>query len=411
VTGTAAPDFVHFVDRMAHALAEHSPTFEAFVAAMPGVLPDEALTSLRRVGGPHARRLAEDARRDRAETTIDQCAALPLPPPLDSEFRFDATTARILARSLVEVTGPGDEILLIGVPSVAVEIAGLGADRTVRFLGPDNCVTAAVRSAFGDAPLLLDQGPGGTAAAALLDPPWYAEPMEELIGVCAAGCRQGALVTLVLPPAGTRPDVAADRAMFLAIAAAAGMTPTGAEGPVCYRTPLFELSALERQGIARLPCWRRADAVELALTGERADRTWIASRPVELSVGGIRLRLVRGEADAGTTLAPIGGHEVFPSVSTRAPGRSRATLWTTANRAFAIDHDAARAALDQLARAPHLLQSGIYLEENDPPRDPRVEPADHLIHQLVELVGREIDDACRLVGDGAWLVTKMEWRC
>ena len=36
---------------------------------------------------------------------------------------------------------------------------------------------------------------------------------------------------------------------------------------------------------------------------------------------------------------------------------------------------------------------------------PCVAADDRLIHQLVELVGRELDDARRLVGDGAWLMT------
>lgn len=407
-------DFAQFVDNLAVKFVEHSPTFEAFVAALPGVLPDEALAALRRIGGRNAQRLAADAATDRAGPIIDQCALLPLPHPLDSEFRFDAPTARILATALVNSTKPGDELLLVGVPSVAAELGSMGVDRRIRFLGPDNCVTDAVRAAIGDERLLLDQGPGRTAAAALLDPPWYSGPMAELIEVGAAGCRKDALITLILPPMGTRPEIVADRSAFLAAAARAGLTATGASGPVCYRTPLFELAAMERQGIARLASWRHGEALEFVVTDARRQRRWTAPRSSELCVSGVRLRLVAGSRTAGPSLDPIDGHEVFRSVSARAPGRERASLWTTTNRAFAVDYHLAHDALGELAAVSRadgqVLHLGISRPQNDPATVPCVAAGDGLIHQLIELIGREVDDARRLVGDGAWLKTEMDWR-
>lgn len=406
----AADGFTSFVDGLAARLVEHSPTFESFVVAMPGVMPDEALAALRRMPGEAAARLAADAAVDRAGPLIDQCGQLPLPHPLDSEFRFDRMTADILAKGLVDSTRPGDEILLVGVPSVAASLASMGADRRIRFLGPDNCVTAAVRAAISDGRLLLQQGPGGTAAAALLDPPWYLEPMRALIGVCAHGCRRGALVNLVVPPIGTRPEVAGDKAAFLAFAAAAGLMPTGRGGPVCYRTPLFELAAMERQGIARLASWRRGECVEFAVTGTSAPVPWTPPVATELSVAGVRLRLVRGDRRGGADLVPLGAHEVYPSVSARSSGRGAATLWTTTNRAFVVDFDMAAACMARIARDPDVLQMGFFPQENDPLPEPRVAGGDGLIHQLTELIGREVADARRLVGDGAWHETAMEWR-
>lgn len=410
MTSSPTVGFTDFVDNLALQLVGHSPTFESFVIAMPGVLPDEALASLHRMTGPQAERLAADAANDRAGSLIDQCAALPLPHPLDSEFRFDDTTAKILARGLIAATRPGDEILLIGVPTVAIELAAIAEDRTIRFLGPDNCVTAAVRDAFANRTILLDQGPGRTAAAALLDPPWYAAPMSELIQICAWGCREGALAKLVMPPIGTRPEIAVDRSAFLNFAAEAGMVQTGTSAPVCYRTPLFELAALERQGIARLPSWRRGEVVEFKVGASAGLRTWQAPQTIEFSFAGVRLRLVSGDPGGGATLVPIAGQEVFPSVSVRAPGRSRATLWTTTNRAFAVDLAAAQAAFSDLALNPELLQARLYAQQNNTLAENHVETSGELIHQLVELVGRELGDARRLVGDGAWLKAEMDWR-
>lgn len=405
----AAIDFTRFVDDLAATLVDYSPTFEAFVVAMPGVLPDEALAALRRMPGTNAQRLASDAVTDRANANLDQCSLLPLPHPLDAEFRFDDITATILATALVESSRDGDEILLIGVPSVAIALAAMQVDRRVRFLGPDNCVTAAVVAAFGDRPLLLDQGPGGTAATALLDPPWYEGPMTELIRVCAAGCRAGALVKLVLPPLGTRPEIALDRSTFFSVATAAGLEPTGIDGPVCYRTPLFELAALEQQGIARLPSWRRGEAVEFRAGGNPDRQRWVPPFATEFSVAGVRLRLVSG-ASGSESLVPITSHEVFPSVSARTPGRGLATLWTTTNRAFSVNYDLAYRAFSAMAANPEVLHLGFYSSKNDLSGDPRVASADELIHQLIQLIGRETGDARRLVGEGAWLETEMEWR-
>jgi hypothetical protein len=238
--------------------------------------------------------------------------------------------------------------------------------------------------------------------------------MAKLIEVGAAGCRKGALITLILPPMGTRPEIAADRSSYLAAAARAGLTATGASGPVYYRTPLFELAAMERQGIARLASWRHGEALEFVITDARCQRRWTAPRSSELSVSGVRLRLVAGPRTAGPNLDPIDNHEVFRSVSARAPGRERATLWTTTNRAFAVDYHLAHDALGELAAVSRadgqVLHLGIARPQNDLATLPCVAAGDGLIHQLIALIGREVTDARRLVGDGAWLKTEMDWR-
>ena len=405
-------EFVAFVDELAMKLVDHAPTFQAFVAALPGVFPDEALAALRRLGGPNAERLAADAATDRAGDLIDQCAMLPLPHPIDSEFRFDEATARILAKTLVEATRAGDEILLIGVPSVAIELGAMDVDRQIRFLGPDNSVTDAVRAAFRDERLILTQGPGRTAAAALVDAPWYVDPMVDLIEVCAHGCRDRALVTLTFPRLGTRPGIAADRAAFFGAAASAGLLPRSGFDPVCYRTPLFELAALEQCGIGRLPSWRRGDALQFVATPDVASRRWVQPRATELTAFGIRLRLIPASEAGGSRLEPVYAHEVFPSVSSRAPRRSRATLWTTTNRAFAVDPDLTRRALGQIAYRSNgdVLHLRFAEPESELSYSSNVAPVEGLIHQLTELVGREMHDARRLVGDGAWLKTGMDWR-
>ena len=410
-TMARATDFSSFVDGQIRAQLKTCSTFSDLVSALPGVLPDEALNSLRRIGGEQAELVAADALVDRADRILNQGIGLPLPHPLDSEFRFCEDTAQLLAESLVDATRDGDELLLIGVPTVAIALATMDVDRTVRFLGPDNCVTAAVREAFAPNQLVMTQGPGGTAAAALLDPPWYREPMHALIGAGASGCRAGALLKLVIPPLGTRPEIAADRHEFLNSANSFGLVCHSGAGSVWYRTPLFELAAMEQQGIARLSRWRRGDVLDFRLEGFRGPpATWSPPRHVELTYRGARLRLVHG-AQAAKELARLSTEEVFPSVSVRAARRNEATLWTTTNRAFLVDFDAARAALAYLADiGQEVLHSRFSGEENYLLTNRTIAHDNRLIHQLVELIEREFRESRRLVGDGAWLETTMEWR-
>jgi hypothetical protein len=403
--------FRAWVDRLVVAAAPRCPTFEALVLALPGVLPDEALASLRRHPGGACDRLALDASTDRCGSVVDQVADLPLPHPLDSEYRFDAPTADALAAALVDATRPGDEILLVGTPSVALSLARAGVDRRLRFVGSDDCVTAALAEACGDA-LVIGAGIERSAAAAVVDPPWYQAPVAAMTAIAAARARPGAPVWLVVPTAGARPGADVDRAAFLQTAGGLGLGSPGRGLAVRYRSPLFELAVLACQGVGRLSAWRTGEAVLLVAGDAAAAPTAVARppRPCELTVRGVRLRVVAGDA-GGETLTPLVEGEVFPSVSSRAPGREGATLWTSGNRAFRVDPALARAALAGLwAASGHLWPEGLRSMGNDRSAFSGVARAEGLIQDLAGLIEREVSEARRLVGDGAWRETAMDWR-
>ena len=404
--------FQKVVDGLVAEAAPRCPTFEGLVLALPGVLPDEALASLRRLSQRiDVDRLVRDAATDRCDVLVNQVAVLPLPHPLDSEYRFDAATASRLAAILLEATRPGDELLLVGTPTVALELALSGADRRLRFIGSDDCVTTSLALACGDQ-LLLGRGEGCTAAAALVDPPWYSPAVASMAATCALGVQRGAPVWMVVPTYGARPGADIDRAEYLRCVTGLGLETTEDAGGVRYRTPLFELAALAAQGIGRLSAWRAGEAVLLVANGEAcAPAPGPVPRPCELTVAGVRLRVL-GDNSPNSGLVPVKGCGIFPSVSSRAQGRDTATLWTSGHRAFSVDTARARSALTALSADRYAVWRGrLTCDGNSPNSFSGVADEDQLIHQLAELVEREVSDARRLVGDGAWLDTAMDWRC
>jgi hypothetical protein len=412
----AGEHFEGWLDQLAKEAAGSASSFAQFVGLLPGVPPDQAMACLNRMSASSEARqvqfLLMDAAIDHAPPFLDQSARLPLPHPADSEFRFDNLTAQRLAAQLVRQTNDGDEILLVGTPTVALALADLQVDRRIRFVGSDDCVTDAIRNALSPNLVTIGAAAGRTASVALVDPPWYAEPMRAMISTCARGVKLGGVVWIVMPAIGTKLDAADDRLDFQRFAKSCGMRQSGRSAEVTYRTPLFELAAIEQQGIARLENWRSADVFEMIVREEVAvPSLQPPPRVIELTTGGLRLRLANCTQKRPLQLVPISSHEVFPSVSFRAAGRRSATLWTSGNRAFNVDATTAFAALSAISdRNEGVLHGRLTLPQNATYSNKDIEPTRRLIHELLELIDREKSDARRLVGDGAWLDTAKGWK-
>ena len=178
----------------------------------------------------------------------------------------------------------------------------------------------------------------------------------------------------------------------------------GHEGALSYRTPLFELNALRAAGVgAWLPNWRRGDLLQYI---KRASgpiwRTTTALAGFELTLAGVRLRLLSSSASGSATLAPICDGEVFPSVSARAPGRSDANLWTSGNRAFGVNPAAGLRALMSIAAEQNLWPKDLDLELSAFGRPAPIDSIQSLIHKLSDLADREFAEAASIVGVAAW---------
>lgn len=409
------------IDRLIADALPRSATIADLMPRLAGAGPTEVIQALNRaLAEPALRSLAAsvlDMRPMQQNVTIsahDRC--LPLPHPLDSEWRFTDSSVSAIIDHLLDVTSAGDTLLLVGTPSVAIGLACSNADRRFSFVGPGDAVTDAVQDRFADDTRLVPFSPLA-AKAALFDPPWYIEAFRAMAKTAVRGVMTGGHVFAAMPREATRPRMAESVSEMMAAAAAVGLRPDGSRSlEVAYDTPLFELSALEQLGLPNaLGSWRRGDLVHLRKFSEVSiDGKRPMPRPahVELTLEGCRVRLALGTGIRGVGFGAVEDHEISRSISARSPTRKRANLWTSTNRAFSVDESDCIVALLGLAREEDLLLPKRFTHRRiESLHHNAVEQNVNLIHRLRELFVREIADAQRLLGEGSWLRSAKGIRC
>lgn len=334
---------------------------------------------------------------------LDQGQALALPHPLDAEWRFDDATADRLLDRAVAATSPGEAILLLGVPTVALRAMASSAERRFVIRSEANVIGAALEAKTADDPRFVTEASDGCACA-ILDPPWYPAVFDLLVGLAAQACRAGARLLIGAPSLNVRPGVEEERRRLVEARRARGLAFLCAEADaLTYRTPAFEVAAMRAGGVGRwLPDWRRGDLLVFEKRGVGAPPAPIPQTPAfELTLQGIRIRLLAQPAIAQTWLEPLVPGEIFPSVSTRAAGRKRANLWTSGNRAFACDAGLALAALQRLATRHGLWPKGLKMPPIDVRIRQEVDPIQSL-EDLAQIVARDHADMTSLVGEASW---------
>jgi len=353
--------FARFVDgEVLRLLSMGATSFTNLLRRLPSVYPTELLSSIERLLARCAipASLAERIRCEATQAGNDRPegrSLLPLPHPLDFEWRFTFDAARDLLNLATELTPSDGDVLLFGTPGLAVEALSLPTSRRLSFLGEDNIVTRrlmALNHATGS-PLSIafcgDALPQATADAVLVDPPWYMDFIRPMLEAAAAACRLGGAVLVSLPPIGTRPSAGADLAATIRFAARLGLDLIHHQPlTISYDTPFFETNALSAAGVHASSRWRRGDLIVL----RKARSTSRLSPPVrgrrrewvEASIDRMRLFIrIDTDADAGTGfegLIPLIGGNVLPSVSRRDFRRRHAQVWTSGNRIFRTDNPA-----------------------------------------------------------------------
>jgi len=387
-------------------------SFRELVAGAGGLFPTDVLQFLEAhrsddtLDGAAIESMIAEARLASPAKWLPQGHGLALPHPLDAEWRFTDTTAHKLLDLAVAATGPSDLILLIGVPTVALAAALRDDDRRYWICGEQNVINDGVigRTVL-DRRFRHDQVDGAEAGAAIVDPPWYLPQFQEMLGRASRHSRHGGLILISAPGDEVRPGIREDIARIAETALAAGLELVDeTKDGLAYRTPFFEINALRAAGIGIcLPDWRRGN---LAIYRKRSSgMTWPATPKTpsfELTVAGIRMRLLGWNDDGGEALVPLYTGEVFPSVSMRAPRRAEATLWTSGNRAFKAPGRLTLAAMLEIAARRQVWPKGLDPEVSRLRNYSSIDAVAPLIQNLCELADRESAEAASLLGSAAW---------
>jgi len=349
--------FARRIDRWVLDAARRGLTaFDDLVVSLPGVYPVAVLDALRRLASSGAlsplilARAVEDAgRRPPLQPHICHRIALPVPHPLDYDWRFgEAAINRVLGECL-GLTGPTDTVALLGTPSIMRAVVERDYPRRTLLLDR-NVVPGLVTSVrSGDAVVRCDlRGdplPNVSASVVVLDPPWYGEDMRAFLWAAHRLCTVKGHVLMSVPPVGTRPGVAGERARLSGWARALGFVPVRTlVSALPYVSPLFERNALRAEGVYAVPPeWRCGDLVVLVREHARIlSRPWEWTETDEMGgwvedvLHGVRIRVRRSapSGDMALSLLPCVPSDILPSVSRRDARRRSADVWTSGNRIF-----------------------------------------------------------------------------
>lgn len=286
--------------------------------------------------------------------------SLPEPHPLDYDWRFSISTARYLAGLVAKESHHKGAVLLLGAPSVFVEIilskplshitlidsSRELMDYLAQFELPQT-VNVIAHNLMSSTLWETDKKFG----VVVCDPPWYVEHYIAFLAQATHAASIGAVIILSLLPMNTRPNAIQDRWEILGKAQQLGLHIQGIEnGRVEYETPEFELTSLGSAGIDTDGNWRKGDLVILRKVrnlskgkiSEIASSAYSASSNgqewSEILIGKRKLKLRGPFDDYSVTpeIISIEKNDILPTVSRRYKGREAVDLWLWDNRVFGL---------------------------------------------------------------------------
>jgi len=349
-------NFIRRIDGwVLRALNDGRRSFDQLLRILPGVYPSTVLGALHRLVA--AGQLEPTAVADmvgQAQQPLYSVQRrlhppfLPIPHPLDSDWRFTQGTARRLLHTCLELSRAGESVALLGTPTLAHEAAESHFPRHVVFIDANRAVTSALEHhpalncVIHEDVLAVDYTTVPICRAVLADPPWYLDDFRCFLWASAQLCIVGGHVLLCIPPLGTRPGIEQERPELLEWAQAVGLDLVRVEpAAVRYASPPFEQNALRAEGLHGVATdWRCGDlAVFFRRCSESVSPPGRAGLPdewVEERVGhaSIRLRKKPDDGFESPMLASIVAGDILPSVSRRDARRFLVDVWTSGNRVF-----------------------------------------------------------------------------
>lgn len=292
-------------------------------------------------------------------------AELPEPHPHDYDWRFDTATAQRLANIALRESAPEGNILLLGTPSVLVELLySHEAPHTI--LLDRNPSLIEYLSRFHLPPLFslvehdllsgsLWRG-DSLVDVVLCDPPWYVEHYAAFLAQAAYVSRIGARILVSLLPPNTRPGAIVDRWEIMEIAHTLGLHVLSMEsGSIHYEIPAFEQASLSSTSIEVKKNWRMGDLVTFGKVDQPSLEVVSETLSYAISMVAdthewaellldrykVKLRGPFHDYSEEPELLSIEEHDTLPTVSRRYKGRESIDLWLWNNRVFAVRGKAA----------------------------------------------------------------------
>ncbi|MBF2067549.1 MAG: hypothetical protein IGS39_24495 [Calothrix sp. C42_A2020_038] len=369
ITDTETQIFEDSVDNwVLEALTRGVRTFDQLVASLPGVYPSLALNSLRRLASTKqisTSVLANAFKPAKPKPQLPSYSChqipLPIPHPLDYDWRFSDAAVKHLLKECAKVTQTDDTIVLLGTPSLLRmgikepylrHLVLLEASQTIT----DSLAQAVPKAQVIRCDVMREPLPSLTASAVVLDPPWYLEHIQSFLWTACQLCLLGGHILISMPPVGTRPGMKEEWAKILDWAQQLGLTLVKLEqSALSYTTPPFELNVLRAEGLNAVSReWRHGDLAVFS----RSHQTQIP-RPTVPSLEdewteevllGVRIRVRQPNIldFADPSLISLVPGDVLQSVSRRDSRRQLADVWTSGNRIFACQ---GRGVLLQILRA------------------------------------------------------------
>lgn len=319
-------------------------SFSDLVRALPGVYPSDVSRELDRLGVSQALREKKSGIVHSAKTRPRR---LPVPHPLDYDWRFTEESSEFLLKEILNAAGHGGKAVFLGAPTLfraarATELAN-------RCVLLDRCpetvaALAGISAGIFGVDVLQDELPALEAQIVVADPPWYEEFAKAFLWASSNFLSLGGIVFLSTPPLGTRPGVDLEWRRTTEFAKEIGLELQEVEQSLRYQSPPFEINALRAAGHSEIDChWRPGLLARFTKTGNaRISRphasddhaTWM-----ERSAFGVRMRL-RNKAEIGTmnaTLSELVSGDILDSVSRRDLRRRNADVWTSGNRIFGCE--------------------------------------------------------------------------
>lgn len=325
--------------------------FDELVGTLPGVYPGIVRDRLMRLAEAKTipsnklKRFLESRRK--SSPILSEIDALPLPHPLDFEWRFSWEASERIIKTANRLAAEKEDILLLSAPSVYYYCIRTEAPRNIKYFGDHTAVTdflcGTIDGRGASCDFFSEKISCVNSGVVVIDPPWYEDYMYHFTLFAAAACNIGGHVILSFPPLGTRPGISEEWNFFLDWAEHLGLILVNHEREALpYDSPFFEMNALKADGIIVSREWRKGDFCIFRKTQEVPEPKQLQSEAPEwkeVTIDRVRFKIFPTDKSQlfDPRLVSLIPGDILPSVSRRDPRRSLATVWTSGNRIFRCD--------------------------------------------------------------------------